>query len=61
LPAEIIGRSEVKRWLTCLNSHDGSTSVGFGSSNTVVVCQNTFFRALGYEEIMAFMGLKELA
>lgn len=47
LPKTVIGESEVKRWLTCLNSHDGSTSVGFGSTNTTVVCQNTFYRAYG--------------
>lgn len=47
LPAEKIGNSNVKRWITCLNSHDGSTSIAFGSSNTTVVCQNTFFRAYG--------------
>lgn len=47
LPDEFIGKSTVKRWITCLNSHDGSTSVGFGSSNTTVVCQNTFYRAYG--------------
>jgi phage/plasmid-like protein (TIGR03299 family) len=47
LPTEYIGKSDVKRWITALNSHDGSTSVGFGSSNTTVVCQNTFYRAYG--------------
>src|SRR5687767_12506901 len=47
-----IGNSEIKRWITCTNSHDGSTSIGFGSSNTVVVCQNTFYRA--YRELSKF-------
>jgi phage/plasmid-like protein (TIGR03299 family) len=47
LPDETIGNSGLKRWVTSLNSHDGSTSVGFGSSNTVVVCQNTFYKAYG--------------
>jgi phage/plasmid-like protein (TIGR03299 family) len=47
LPEEYVGKSNVKRWITCLNSHDGSTSVGFGSSNTVVICENTFFKAFG--------------
>ena len=42
---EYIGKSGVKRWITALNSHDGSTSIAFGSTNTVVVCQNTFYRA----------------
>ena len=45
LPNEFIGRSDVKRYITALNSHDGSSSIGFGSSSTVVVCQNTFFQA----------------
>lgn len=47
LQPEFIGKSSVKRYITALNSHDGSTSIGFGSSSTVVVCQNTFFRAYG--------------
>lgn len=47
LPDEFVGESNLKRWVTALNSHDGSTSVGFGSSNTVVVCQNTFYKAYG--------------
>lgn len=41
-----IDRDEVKRYLTILNSHDGSSSIGFGFSNTVVVCQNTFYKAM---------------
>ncbi len=41
-----IDRDEVKRFLTILNSHDGSSSIGFGFSNTVVVCQNTFYKAM---------------
>jgi phage/plasmid-like protein (TIGR03299 family) len=45
LPDEFIGRSGVKRHITALNSHDGTTSIGFGSSSTVVVCENTFFQA----------------
>ncbi len=45
LPDEYVGKSDVKRWVTVLNSHDGSSSIGFGSSNTVVVCQNSFHRA----------------
>ncbi len=45
LPDAFIGRSGVKRHITALNSHDGSSSIGFGSSSTVVVCENTFFRA----------------
>jgi phage/plasmid-like protein (TIGR03299 family) len=45
LPSEYIGKSAIKRRITALNSHDGTKSIGFGSSNTVVVCQNTFHRA----------------
>jgi len=47
---EKIENDTVKRYLTCLNSHDGSTAIGFGSSNTVVVCQNTFYRSYGQVE-----------
>ena len=45
LQDEFIGKSGVKRYITALNSHDGSTSIGLGSSNTVIVCQNTFYKA----------------
>jgi len=45
LEDEFIGTDTVKRYITALNSHDGSTSIGFGSSNTVVVCSNSFYRA----------------
>jgi len=41
-----IGNSVLKRWLTALNSHDGQTPLGFGTTNVVVVCQNTFFKSL---------------
>ena len=47
LPDEYIGNSGVKRYITALNSHNGSTSIAFGSSSTVVVCENTFFMAYG--------------
>lgn len=50
LPDEFVGKSNVKRHLTALNSHDGTSSIGFGSANTVVVCQNTFFKAYGEVE-----------
>ena len=52
LPSEYIGRSDVNRYITALNSHDGSTSIAFGSSSTVVICQNTFYRA--YKELQKF-------
>jgi phage/plasmid-like protein (TIGR03299 family) len=41
-----VANDEVKRFVTILNSHDGSSSIGFGFSNTVVVCQNTFYKAM---------------
>lgn len=41
-----VGGSDLKRYLTALNSHDGQTPIGFGSSSIVVVCRNTFFMAL---------------
>lgn len=60
LPQEHIGNSDVKRWLSALNSHDGSTSIGFGSSNTTIVCQNTFFMAYGeIEKIRHTASAKE--
>jgi phage/plasmid-like protein (TIGR03299 family) len=45
LTDEYIGNSGVKRYITASNSHDGSTSIGFGTTNTVIICQNTFHRA----------------
>jgi len=42
---EVIGNSKVNRWITALNSHDGSSCVAFGSQQTVVICQNTFYMA----------------
>jgi len=45
LPNAEVGNAVVKRQLTALNSHDGSTGVALGTTQTVVVCQNTFYRA----------------
>lgn len=45
LQDEFIGRSAMKRNVTALNSHNGTSSVGFGMTNTVVICQNTFYKA----------------
>jgi phage/plasmid-like protein (TIGR03299 family) len=45
LPDEYIGKSSVKRSITAINSHDGSTAIALGSTNVVVVCNNTFFKA----------------
>lgn len=52
LPETIIGKSGVKRFVTGLTSHNGSSGIGFGSSNVVIVCQNTFYKAYG--EIQSF-------
>lgn len=46
LPDVRIGGSDSKRFLTALTSHDGSSPIGFGTTNVVVVCANTFFSAL---------------
>ena len=46
LPNERIGNDTIKRNITCLNSHDGTSSIGFGSTNTVVSCSNMFHRAM---------------
>ena len=43
---EKIANDTIKRYITGLNSHDGSSSIGFGFTNTVVVCQNTFYLAM---------------
>lgn len=47
LPEMYIGKSGVQRYITGVNSHDGTTSIGFGSSGTVIVCQNTWYMAFG--------------
>ena len=36
----------LKRHITCLNSHNGSHAIGFGSTNTVISCSNTFHMAM---------------
>ena len=38
-----LGTDQVKGYLTCVNSFDGSTSLAFGHSNITISCQNTFF------------------
>jgi phage/plasmid-like protein (TIGR03299 family) len=45
LTDEYIGNSGIKRYVTALNTHDGTGSIAFGSTNTVVICQNTFYKA----------------
>jgi phage/plasmid-like protein (TIGR03299 family) len=46
LPETTIGNSGIMRYLTAMNSHDGSSSIGFGTTNTVIVCTNTFHKAM---------------
>jgi len=46
LDQERVGASNVKRYITAMNSHDGSTSIAFGVANRVVVCSNGFYRTL---------------
>ena len=41
-----IGNYGVKRFITALTSHDGSSPIGFGVSNVNVYCSNTFYRAM---------------
>lgn len=43
VPEAVVGRDVVQRYVTALNSHDGTTGVGFGVSNTVMSCQNQFY------------------
>lgn len=52
LPEDFIGKSTIKRWITGLNHHNSDGAIGFGSTNTVVVCRNTFYAAFG--ELMRF-------
>jgi len=42
LPELYIGKSGINRFITLTNSHDGSLSLGFGTSNQVICCANTF-------------------
>jgi hypothetical protein len=42
LPTIYIGKSDINRYITLTNSHDGTMSLGFGTSNQVICCQNTF-------------------
>lgn len=35
----------VKKYITAINSHDGSKSVGFGMTNVTISCSNTFHSA----------------
>jgi hypothetical protein len=46
LKDEHVGPDTLKRFITCMNSHDGTSSIGFGSTNTVISCSNTFHKAM---------------
>lgn len=46
LEQERVGASNIKRFITAMNSHDGSTSIAFGVANKVIVCSNGFYRTL---------------
>ena len=35
----------VKKYITAINSHDGTASLGFGMTNTTISCSNTFHSA----------------
>lgn len=54
LTDEYIGKSGVKRYITALNSHDGSTAIGFGATNQVVICENTFHMAYTSGDLTKF-------
>jgi hypothetical protein len=42
LPELHIGKSGIRRYITLTNAHDGTMSLGFGTSNQVICCANTF-------------------
>lgn len=45
VPDVMVARDTIKQQITSLNFH-GTGSVGFGTTNTVIICQNTFYMAL---------------
>ena len=49
LPTVHIGRSDVNRFLTTTNHHNGQKALGFGTTNQVVCCANTF--AIAHKEL----------
>lgn len=54
LDSKKINTDTVKRYITCLNTHDGTSSIGFGSTNTVVSCSNSFYKAFKGEQMSRF-------
>jgi phage/plasmid-like protein (TIGR03299 family) len=49
LPSVYIGKSDVNRFISVTNHHDGNKSLGFGTANQVVCCENTF--AIAHKEL----------
>lgn len=45
LPDVVIDRSPLKRFITSINSHDGTSAIAFGSTSTNIICMNTFHKA----------------
>ena len=41
-----LGDDKIEGYITGVNSFDGSTSFGFGSSTVTISCQNTFFKVM---------------
>lgn len=41
-----LGNDKIEGYITGVNSFDGSTSFGFGSSTLTISCQNTFFKVM---------------
>lgn len=61
LPSTYIGKSDINRHLTALNSHVRGQALGFGHCNEVVVCRNTFYAAMksaGVERFSHQAGLR---
>lgn len=52
LKPALIGKSKVQRYITAMNSHNGKSSIAFGSTNTVIACSNSFYRV--YKELQKF-------
>lgn len=48
LPEMYIGKSDIKRYITIANQHDGTAAFAFGNGNQVVCCENTFMMARKY-------------
>lgn len=51
----------IRKYITAINSHDASTSLGFGMTNTTISCSNTFHSAYKQlsSKIRHTMSMKE--